>query len=253
MSAGARRGLLVPSLAALVALAVLMALGIWQLERKAWKEALIDTLTRRVAAAPIDLPAPAQWPRLDAADAEFRRVTVRGEFLNDREALVYASGSPFRSDATKPGYWVFTPVQVAGGGIVLVNRGFVPEGRQDPKARADGQLAGPVSFTGALRWPEQRGMLTPRDDPARNLWFARDPAAIAAAKGVGDVAPFYIEQEAPVPPGGLPHPSALAVHLRNYHLQYALTWFGLAAVLVGVFVFWVQARQEANTSQGGNP
>jgi surfeit locus 1 family protein len=110
-----------------------------------------------------------------------------------------------------------------------------------------------VSITGALRWPEQRGMLTPRDDPARNLWFARDPAAIAAAKGFPSVAPFYIEQEAPVPPGGLPHPSALMVNLRNEHLQYALTWFGLAAVLVGVFVFWVKARQEANTDQGGSP
>jgi surfeit locus 1 family protein len=246
VSAERRRGLLVPSLAALVGLAVLMALGIWQLERKAWKEALIDTLTRRAAAAPIDLPAPAQWSRLEAADAEFRRVTVRGEFLKDREALVYASGSPFRSDATKPGYWVFTPLQVAGGGIVLVNRGFVPEGRQDAKTRAERPVAGPVAITGALRWPEQRGLLTPRDDPARNLWFARDPAAIAAAKGLASVAPFYIEQEMPVPPGGLPHPSALTVNLRNDHLQYALTWFGLAVVLVAVFGLWVRARGSAD-------
>jgi surfeit locus 1 family protein len=168
-------------------------------------------------------------------------VTVRGEFLNDREALVYASGSPFRNDATTPGYWVFTPIQVAGG-IVLVNRGFVPEGRQDSKTRAEGQVSGPLAITGALRWPEQRGVLTPHDDPARNLWFARDPAAIASAMRLGSVAPFYIEQEAPVPPGGLPHPSALAVHLRNDHLQYALTWFGLAAVLVAVFAFWVRAQ-----------
>jgi surfeit locus 1 family protein len=91
-------------------------------------------------------------------------------------------------------------------------------------------------------------MLTPRDDPARNLWFARDPAAIAAAKGLASVAPFYIEQEAPAPPGGLPHPSALTVNLRNDHLQYALTWFGLAAVLVAVFGLWVRARRRAESS-----
>ena len=241
MSAGRRRSLLAPSLAALIALAILIGLGTWQLERKAWKEGLIDTLTRRVSAEPIDLPTPAQWPRLEAADAEFRRVRVRGEFLNDREALVYTSGSAFRSDSSKPGRWVFTPMQV-GDGVVMVNRGYVPEGRQDAKTRAEGQVA----ITGALRWPEQRGMLTPRDDPARNLWFARDPAAIAAGKGLSSVAPFYIEQEAPVPPGSLPHPSALTVNLRNDHLQYALTWFGLAAVLVAVFAFWVRSRRRAD-------
>ena len=251
MSAARRRGLFIPSLVALIALAILIALGTWQLGRKAWKETLIDTLTRRVAVAPIDLPAPAQWPRLDATDAEFRRVTLRGEFLHEREALVYALGSALRRDASKPGYWVFTPVQVAGG-IVLVNRGFVPEGRQDPKTRAEGRVAGPVTITGALRWPEQRGMLAPRDEPARNLWFARDPAAIAAGKDLGAIAHFYIEQEAPVPPGGLPHPSALTVNLRNDHLQYALTWFGLAGVLVAVFVLWMRARRGADEKPEGS-
>jgi surfeit locus 1 family protein len=243
-------GELVPSLAVGAALAVLIALGIWQLGRKAWKEALIDTLTHRLAMAPIELPGPAEWSRLEAPEAEFRRVKLSGEFMHEREALVYARGSALRSDASTPGYWVFTPLAHERS-VILVNRGFVPDGRQDPRTRTEGQVTSPVTVVGALRWPEQRGVLTPRDDPGRNLWFVRDPAAIAAGKGLSAVAPFYIEQEAPVPPGGLPHPSALAVRLRNDHLQYALTWFGLAAVLVVVAAFWMRARRTADNNPAG--
>ena len=133
---------------------------------------------------------------------------------------------------------MFTPARLADGGIVIVNRGFVPEGRQDPKSRSDGQISGPVDIVGAMRWPDSRHWFTPNDEPAHNLWFSRDPQAIAAAKGLGAVAPFYIEQEAPVPPGGLPQPGKLVVVLPDNHLQYAITWYGLAAALVVVFVVW---------------
>jgi surfeit locus 1 family protein len=131
-----------------------------------------------------------------------------------------------------------TPARLADGGIVIVNRGFVPDGRQDAKSRPGGQLTGPVDIAGAMRWPDSRHWFTPNDDPAHNLWFTADPASIAAAKGLDAVAPFYVEQETPVPPGGLPEPGRLVVDLPDNHLQYALTWFGLAAVLVGVFVSW---------------
>lgn len=232
-------GLLVPALGAL---AVLLALGTWQIERKVWKEALIETLTRRLSLAPVDLPAGDSWPGLTQAGDEFRRVRFIGEFDHAREALVYAAGSAFRSDATGPGYWVFTPARLADGSVLIVNRGFVPEGRQDPKTRERGQVRGAISFIGALRWPEARSWFTPKGDPGRNLWFARDHQAIAAAKEIEPVAPFYVEQEGPLPPGNLPHSSTLKVHLRNDHLQYALTWFGLALVLVIVFVAWARSR-----------
>ena len=98
-----------------------------------------------------------------------------------------------------------------------------------------------------MRWPDTRHWFTPNDDPAHNLWFARDPIAIAAAKSIGPVAPFYVEQEAPVPPGGLPQPGKLVVSLPDNHLQYAITWFGLAAVLAGVFISWAFASQDAKT------
>lgn len=246
-----RRGLLVPGLFAAVALAVLIGLGVWQLERKAWKEALIDSITRRMTAAPAALPPPERWPSLDPAAQEFTRVAFRADYLNDQEALVYASGTALRPDVSEPGYWVFTPARLAGG-LVVVNRGFVPEARSDPTSRAAGRIIGPVDIVGAMRWPERRGWFTPDGDPARNLWFARDHRAIAAAKGWGNVAPFYIEQEMPPAPGGLPRPGKLVANLPDNHLQYALTWFALALVLVGVFAAFVLGQgRERRSGEGG--
>jgi surfeit locus 1 family protein len=235
---GFRRGIAGPSIAAAVALAILIALGLWQLERKAWKEALVADLTERLAAPPVALAPPKDWPRLTAQDDEFVRVTLTGQFLHDQEGLVYTGGSTLRDDTGGPGYWVFTPARLADGSLIMVNRGFVPEGKRNPATRPDGEIAGPVAMIGVLRWPEAPGLFTPAGDAARNIWFARDSAAIAAAKGI-DAAPFYVELESPEPPGGLPHAGRLKPNLPNNHFQYALTWLGLAAVLVGVYTVWL--------------
>jgi surfeit locus 1 family protein len=234
---GWRSGVLVPSLAVAAALAILLALGVWQVERRAWKDALIASIAERLAAPPVALPPPAEWPRLTDAD-EFLHVAVTAEFLNDKEGLVYTGGSTLREDGGGPGYWVFTPARLADGSVVMVNRGFVPEARKDPGSRRDGEIAGPVAMVGVLRWPEPPSLFAPKADPAHNLWFVRDSAAIAAAKGIS-AAPFYVELESPQPPDGLPHAAPLKPNLPNNHLQYALTWFGLAAVLIGVFVAWL--------------
>ena len=121
--------------------------------------------------------------------------------------------------------------------MIIVNRGFVPEGGrgEQPRGRTD---ACSVPIVGAMRWPEPRGLFTPADNPQRNLWFVRDHLAMAAARNAGPVAPFYIDQEAPVPAGGLPRPGKLTPNLPNNPLQYALTWYGLALVLVVVFLVW---------------
>jgi surfeit locus 1 family protein len=223
-----------------MAFIVLIGLGMWQLERKAWKEALIDTLARRLAAPAGEPPPRGNYAQLHAGEDEFRRVRFRATFPPGQEALVYTSGSALRSDVSGPGYWVFAPARLADGGTVVVNRGFVPQGRQGQLGRRDEQ---PGEIVGAMRWPEQRNWFTPRDDPSRNLWFVRDHRAIAAAKGWGEVAPFFIDQEAPAPAGGVPRPGPLNVKLRNDHLQYALTWFGLAAVLLVVFALWARRRE----------
>jgi len=241
LNAGRRRGLLGPAVAALAAFAVLIGLGIWQLERKAWKEGLIDTIGRKLAAPPVALPPAADWARLDRAEWEFRPVRFAGEFRNDQEALVYTSGSTLRPDTGGPGYWAFTPARTRDG-LVPVDRGFVPFDRKNVSARMAGQLSGLLDIVGVLRWPDARSWFTPNDDPAKNIWFVRDPSAIAAEKSWGPVPPFYVEQEAPLPPGGLPAPGKLKPNLPNNHLQYAITWFGLAAVLAGVFVVFAGGR-----------
>ncbi len=241
MNAVGRKGLLGPAVAALAAFAVLSGLGIWQLERKAWKEGLIEMIGRKLAAAPVDLPPGTDWARLDRAEWEFRPVRFAGEFRNDQEALVYTSGSTLRADTSGPGYWVFAPARTRDG-LVPVDRGFVPLDRKDVSARVAGQLSGSVDIVGVLRWPDARSWFTPNDDPARNIWFVRDPISIAAEKNWGAVPPFYVEQEAPVPPGGLPAPGKLKPNLPNNHLQYAITWFGLAAVLVGVSAAFAWGR-----------
>jgi surfeit locus 1 family protein len=242
-----RRGLLLPGLMTLFGIAVTVSLGTWQVERKVWKEDVLAHLSSRLAAVPAPLPAPAEWPRLTAAQAEFQRVTFTARFLHDKEALVYTTGSSLHEGSGGPGYWVFTPARLADGSVILVNRGFVPEGRQDPNSRREGQIEGSVEIVGALRWPDPGSMFTPKDDPGRNLWFTRDPVTIGAAKALA-TPPFYVEQEAPMPPGRLPLVGRLRPNLPNNHLGYALTWFGLAAGLLAVFAVWAlrggpQARE----------
>jgi surfeit locus 1 family protein len=243
-----RRGFLLFAFFIAVALAVLVALGTWQLERREWKEALIAQLDRKLSAPPSDVAPRARWPQLNAAADEFRRVAFAAEFIPGEEALVYSSGSPLRPDATGPGYWVFAPARLPDRSVVVVNRGFVPEGRQDRKTRPDGTPSGTVQIVGAMRWPEVRGTFTPPDEPAKGLWFARDPAAMAAAKNWGEVAPFYVDQEAPPGAGGLPKVGPLKASLPNNHLQYAVTWYGLALVILisGLF-YWRGRRRGAAT------
>jgi len=247
MQAGPRRrGIVVPIVFTLVAVVVLGALGTWQLERRSWKEGLIAGLQNKLSAAPVALPPHERWPQLTAAKDEFRRVKFSAEFL-DQEALVYTSGSAIRPDVSGPGYWVLSPARLSDGSLIIVNRGFVPEGKQDPKTRPEGQPRGDAEIVGAMRWPEPRGLFTPNDTPAKNLWFVRDPAAIAAAKGWGTVAPFYIDQEAPPAPGGLPKVGPLKPSLPNNHLQYAATWYGLALVVLISGIVFVRTRRRELT------
>ena len=243
-----RRGPLLPGLVALAAFLVLLGLGTWQLQRKAWKDGLIATLTERLAAPPVPLPDRAQWPQLARDDFEFRRVIFPAEFLHDREALVYSVVSSLRANApTAPGFSVFTPARLQNGGIIMVNRGFVPEALRDAKTRAEGESAGAVELVGVIRWPDAPSIFAPAPEPARNLWFARDSTAIAAAKGL-DAAPFYVDLEAPTPPGGWPQPARLRPNLPNNHLQYVVTWYGLAAALLAVFVAWAIRRRRSDAS-----
>ena len=142
----------------------LIALGTWQVERKAWKEGLIATLAERLAAPPTPLPPPAAWTALDPAGNEYRRVTFKAEFEPAEQALVLATASAFRPDVTGPGYWVFAPARLAGGGVVVVNHGFVP--LADVKTLLNRVNPRTVDITGTMRWPEAPNWFTPKADLA---------------------------------------------------------------------------------------
>jgi surfeit locus 1 family protein len=241
MTAAPRKSLLIPAILALAGFVVLLALGTWQIERKSWKENLIETLASRTTSEPGELPPPAFWPLLGPENAEFKRVRLTVSFPKSTDALVYTSGSALRDDVKGVGYFVFSPAKLANGPSVVVNRGFTA-GRNYPQAEGEQEIVG------VLRWPESPSLFVPERDSS-GTWFARDHQAMARALGWGDVAEFYIEQEAPVPPGGVPHPSTLKVRLRNDHLQYAITWYSLAGVLVVMFAIW--ARRQRSAAAGG--
>ncbi|MGH6769017.1 MAG: SURF1 family protein [Xanthobacteraceae bacterium] len=224
---------------ALAGVVVLLALGAWQIERLAWKENLIATLDRRLAAPHASLPPSQEWPRLTQAEAEFRRVAVRLEFLDVPPAYVYTSGSALRPDVKAPGYFVFAPARTASGETVVVNIGYVAERHKTSTPRSG-------EIVGYLRWPEPPNWFVTEHDASAAVWFVRDHRAMANVKGWGDgVAPFYIDQEGPVPTGGAPRPGPLNVKLRNQHFGYAMTWFGLAAALMIVFTIWAAGRRGA--------
>lgn len=229
------RGMLWPTVAVVVGTTVLATLGTWQLERLAWKEGLLAAIAARTTAAPAPLPSPASWGGLDPGTYEYRHVVATGTFDHAAEVRVFRPLGDARGPFSGLGDLVLTPLKLEGGGTVVVNRGFVPEDRVDPATRPEGQVTGRVTVTGLMRSPESRTAFTPADQPAKRLWFTRDPGSIAAALGLGDVAPFTIDQDAGETPGGLPQGGETVLAFPNNHLSYALTWFGLAATLLGLY------------------
>ena len=251
MSASAqtrKRGILLPGLFTLAVFLVLLGLGLWQVERLAWKENLIATLVQRVNAPPVPLPQPKEWPALIQELDEFRRVTATVEYLNKGAVYVYSAGSPLRPDIKKPGYFVFAPVRLATGEIIVINAGYAPD-RTHPWRNTK------VEITGYLRWPEApRWFVSEHEQVEGSIWYVRNHLSMARFHRWGaNVAPFYIDQESPVPAAGVPRPGPLAVKLRNDHLGYAITWFGLATVLLLVFGFWAVARERAKMSSSSHP
>lgn len=226
-AANAARPHLWLTILSLTAFVVLVALGIWQVERRAWKLALIDRVEQRVHAAAEPIPARAAWPAVTAAGDEYRHVSVSGRFLHDRETLVQAVTEE------GPGYWVLTPLQRGDGTLVLVNRGFVPSERRDASTRQDGNPQGQIEITGLLRMTEPKGGFLRDNVPQHNRWYSRDVAAIAAARGLHNVAPFFVDADAGSQSGSGPIGGLTVIRFPNNHLIYALTWFALAFMLAG--------------------
>jgi len=238
------RTLLAPGIAALVALAVLIGLGTWQVQRMAWKEGLIAQIEARARGEAGTIMPEESWSAWQADNDQFRRVSVTGRFLHEHEAPVHGL-APAERGAPAQGFYLFTPLRLASGAIVMVNRGFVPTELRDPARRPNSQPAGEVTVNGLVRAPEERTWFTPDDVPGQNRWFTRDPASIASARNLDRVAPFYIEADATPNSGGWPRGGQNRLNLPNNHLQYALTWYGIALTLIGVFGAFAWRRLKA--------
>jgi cytochrome oxidase assembly protein ShyY1 len=233
----------------LVMIGVLIGLGVWQLQRRAEKHALIAALSERLAEKPSALPHPSDWAALSPAKDEFRRVSFSATYESRPDAMVYTFASAVRPDVGV-GTWAFLPARLPDGGTVVINAGFVQNTVQDrsQQDRAVSPLVTgqPVPMTGYLRFPEKAGLLTPSPARDKRLWFSRDIGAMAQALGWENVAPFYIDLETPVPASGVPKPGPLDVHLKDDHLQYAITWFGLAAALMLAFGAWWRNQRRSS-------
>lgn len=224
----------------LVALAVLLALGTWQVQRLHWKESLLASISERRTAPPADLAAVEAMAGA-GEDVDYRSLRVTGTFLNDKERHFFATYQG------RTGYYVYTPLQLADGRFLLVNRGFVPFERKEPEMRKQGQLTGEQVVTGLARakLAEKPSWVVPDNDVAKNIFYWKDLDVMAQSAGLDpdQLVPFFMDADATPNPGGLPIGGVTQFDLPNNHLQYAVTWYGLAAALVGVGGMFILRRR----------
>ncbi|AXA90717.1 SURF1 family protein [Massilia sp. YMA4] len=236
---GSSGGKIVLAACAVLLFCVFAALGTWQVKRLQWKLDLIERVNSRVNAAPVPAPGPQQWARVSAASDEYRRVRVSGKFLYQYTTRVQTT------TARGIGFWLMTPL-CTDDGIIFVNRGFVPMRSGDldqpapPSAGAEpcaGGFGPAAEVTGLLRLPEPKGRLLRENDPANERWYVRDVPAIAARRGLRNVAPYFVDapagQEYPMDASEKPVGGLTVIAFPNNHLVYALTWFALAAMVAG--------------------
>jgi surfeit locus 1 family protein len=212
-----------------------VALGTWQVHRLAWKTALIAHVDERVHAPPVPAPGAADWAGIDAENAAYRHVQVTGTWLPGRQVRVWTA------TAAGSGYWILTPLRRDDGSIVLVNRGFAPDGWCDFKGDCPAAPGGEVTVTGLLRISEPSGWI-PHNDPATDTWYTRDVAAVAKAHGLADVAPYFVDADASPGAGASqwPRGGMTVVQFPNHHLNYLITWYVLALMVLGAAVYVVR-------------
>lgn len=232
-------GLLWPLVLALPVLALLLGLGTWQMQRKAWKETLISQIETRVHAPPVAL---VELEKQATGGLEYARARVHGTFRHDLEQFIWEP-----DQRQGPGYHVYTPLKLVDGRFILVNRGYVSEARKAPSTRAEGQLAGEVDVVGLLREPIQRGSFSPERDAKSGVFYWRDLDGITRAALGADATKavrFALDAEAsPANPGGWPQGGVTRLNLPNRHLEYALTWYGLAGTLIVVLAAFLISRR----------
>ncbi len=237
---------LIATIACLSAFVILIGLGVWQLQRKVWKDALIARIDARSHTAATLIPPEDDWLDWNTENGEYFTVKLRGAFLHEGESPVLGAITAAYGD-TIQGAYLLTPLRLTNGAIVFIERGFVPRLLLEHPPRLNNLPDDEVEIIGVLRGPQKRGLFTPTDDTSRNLWFTRDPLAMATAHGLTRTAPFYVQATAisPPQPALWPKPMPVRIDLPNNHLHYALTWFGLSGALIAVLIaFHLRRRLE---------
>jgi surfeit locus 1 family protein len=249
-------GLLGPTLVVVPAVAILLGLGTWQWQRKAWKEDLVATIAARAQAQPLDAQTFAKRPCAAvelvglAQSCEYTPVALTGTFDHARERHVYTGiAKPAGGGVGGQGYWIMTPFKVTETGeTVAVSRGFVPQALKEPASRGEQLNADQTTFIGLIRSAEPRATFTGANDTAKNMWYLRNPAELFAGSGPAAVSKshLFIDLREPRPVSGIPQPTAGRVDIPNRHLEYALTWWALAVTLIGVFAAFAIGRLAAS-------
>jgi surfeit locus 1 family protein len=201
-----------------------VGLGVWQLQRLTWKLDLIARVERRVHAAPVDSPGPDSWPSITRAAYEYRHLQLSGRFVQGKDSFVQAV------TVKGPGFWMLTPLRSDAGFVVLVNRGFVPQGWRPSPQGAVGRSSLRVRTTGLFRMSEPNGAFLRANRPLDDRWYSRDVAEITRARGIVAAAPYFIDADATPHEEGWPLGGLTVIHFGNSHLIYAFTWFSLAAM-----------------------
>ena len=229
-----KKSLLLAGVFTVLGLAILVWLGFWQLERLEGKRALLAKIDANMAAPPVALPE-----TLIPEDWEYRRVCVAGEFLHGSELYLFST-----STAGEGGYHVYTPLVREDAVAVFINRGWVPNNRKNQASRAEGQAPGVQTVCGVFRTEGRKARFTPENDAAANIWYYRNSEQMARAAGLATPGPVFIDADATANPGGLPVGGQTKINIPNNHLGYAITWFGLALTLLGVFIAVVVSHKK---------
>ena len=237
-----KQSVLLAGVFTVLGLGILLKLGFWQLDRLEWKTDLLAKIEANMAATPLTLPeniGATQLPEtMDYNNWEYRKVCVTGELLHDQELYLFST-----NQSGEGGYHVYTPLVRANATAVFINRGWVPNGKLDAATRLEGQLAGIQNVCGIFRSEGQTGAFTPENDTVNNVWFNRNSEQMAKVASLGTPYPAFIDADATANPGGYPVGGQTRIDLPNNHLGYAITWFGLALALLGVFtVFAIKAK-----------
>jgi len=236
---------LVPSIFFVIALAILVALGTWQVKRFSWKTNLVETINSSIDLPPQPLPPIDTWKQLDLDNINYRVVKASGRFNYKDEVHIFTQTPAGKATYSGAGYWVIVPFALDGGGAVLVNRGFIPEKYKQQRSRLKSQVEGKQTITGFIKTDQGANYFTPETDFKNNIWYTRNIKAISEHLELENAAPFLIAQSGEFSKDRLPQPRQLNVNLVNRHLGYAITWYGLALTLIGVFVvFSFKSRQE---------